>query len=108
VIRFLLGFVSGLAAAWAALAIWQRVPEFGPVDAIDERAIVPTSELVSSDPPDRPLSYEEAIAMRGRGAWPPPPVTDPAVHSHDAYCRYPARPCVCTVMHPVTGGIGAP
>jgi hypothetical protein len=76
VIRFLLGFVSGLAAAWAALAIWQRVPEFGPVDAIDERAIVPTSELVSSDPPDRPLSYEEAIAMRGRGAWPPPPVTD--------------------------------
>lgn len=34
--RFLLGFASGLAAAWAALAIWQRVPPLGPVDAVDE------------------------------------------------------------------------
>lgn len=51
--RFTLGFLTGLAAAWAALAIWQRVPEFGPIDADDE--------------PIPELSYEEAVAMRGRG-----------------------------------------
>lgn len=35
-IHFALGFVSGLATAWAALAIWQRVPPLGPIDAIDQ------------------------------------------------------------------------
>lgn len=30
--RFALGFATGLATAWAALAIWQRVPELGPID----------------------------------------------------------------------------
>jgi hypothetical protein len=34
--RFTLGFFAGLGAAWAALAIWQRVPPFGPVDPSDE------------------------------------------------------------------------
>lgn len=34
--RFLLGLLSGLAAAWAALAIWRRVPSLGPIDAVDE------------------------------------------------------------------------
>lgn len=33
--RFLLGLVTGLAAAWSALAIWQRVSPFGPIDDID-------------------------------------------------------------------------
>lgn len=30
--RFLAGVAVGLAAAWAALAIWQRVPEFPEID----------------------------------------------------------------------------
>lgn len=34
--RFALGFLAGVAAAWAALAIWQRVPPLGPIDAVDE------------------------------------------------------------------------
>lgn len=33
--RFALGFLAGVGAAWAALAIWQRVPPLGPVDDID-------------------------------------------------------------------------
>lgn len=31
--RFLLGVVAGVATAWAALAIWQRLPEFPDLDA---------------------------------------------------------------------------
>lgn len=31
--KFALGFAAGVAAAWAALAIWQRVPEFPLIDA---------------------------------------------------------------------------
>lgn len=31
--RFAAGFIAGLAAAWAALALWQRVPAFPDVDA---------------------------------------------------------------------------
>ena len=31
--RFAIGFAAGVAAAWAALAIWQRVPEFPDLDA---------------------------------------------------------------------------
>lgn len=31
--KFAIGFAAGLAAAWAALAIWQRVPEFPDLDA---------------------------------------------------------------------------
>lgn len=41
--KFLLGFASGVAAAWAALAIWQRVPPLGPVDAVDEAFPPPPS-----------------------------------------------------------------
>lgn len=93
IVRFLLGFLSGLAAAWAALAIWQRVSPLGPIDAADEDFYEPRRG-------DRRPGFDES--------WPPPPVTDPAVHAHDRYCRYPARPCVCTVMHPITGGVGAP
>jgi len=28
--------VALLAAAWSALAIWQRLPAIGPIDAVDE------------------------------------------------------------------------
>lgn len=31
--RFLIGVVAGVAIAWVALAIWQRVPEFPDIDA---------------------------------------------------------------------------
>lgn len=50
--RFALGFAAGLATAWAALAIWQRIPPLGPIDQSDL---------------DLALTYEEAVAMRGRG-----------------------------------------
>lgn len=93
--RFALGFAAGIAAAWGALAIWQRVPPLGPVDAVDD-AWEPRRG-------DRRPGFDASAAM-----WPPPPVTDPAVHTHDRYCRYPARPCVCSVMHPVSGGFGSP
>lgn len=35
-IRFLLGVATGIAAAWSALAIWQRFPPLGPIDPDDE------------------------------------------------------------------------
>lgn len=34
--RFILGFVAGVATAWAALAIYQQVPPFGPIDEADD------------------------------------------------------------------------
>lgn len=33
--KYLIGFLVGLGAAWAALAIWQRVPAFPDIDADD-------------------------------------------------------------------------
>ncbi len=30
--RFALGVIVGVAAAWVALAIWQGIPPLGPVD----------------------------------------------------------------------------
>jgi len=56
--RFLLGFAAGIAAAWAALAIWQRVPEFPDIDAEGEGWSAPHEDY----------------------SFPPPPVTDPKVH----------------------------
>lgn len=87
--RFVLGFASGLAAAWAALAIWQRVPPLGPVD--------PGDDVWEPRRGDRRPGFDDSVAS---GHY--------VGQAHDAYCRYPARPCVCSVMHPVTGGIGAP
>lgn len=89
---FALGFVSGVATAWAALAIWQRVPPLGPIDAADEDVWEPRRG-------DRRPGFDDSVA---RGY-----VVNPR-QQHDAYCRHPMRPCVCTVTHPVTGGIGAP
>lgn len=44
--KFALGFFAGLGAAWAALAIWQRVPPLGPIDPRDDidPALVPDVE----------------------------------------------------------------
>jgi len=58
--RFLAGFIAGLAAAWAALAIWRSIPPCPDFDA---------------DPWDggRPVDSMTQI-------WPPPPVYDPDVN----------------------------
>lgn len=69
--RFWLGVLAGIGAAWAALAIWQRVP--------------PLSEIVwEADDPNADL---KRLALGGepdnvhlRHRFPPPPVIDPAVH----------------------------
>jgi hypothetical protein len=34
--KFTLGFIAGLGAAWAALAIWQKIPVLGEFDHIDD------------------------------------------------------------------------
>ncbi|QSM01213.1 hypothetical protein QDA08_gp18 [Microbacterium phage NoodlelyBoi] len=34
--RFLAGWITGLATAWAALAIWRRVPPFPDIEPEDE------------------------------------------------------------------------
>lgn len=34
--KFWLGVITGLGLAWAALAIWQRVPEFPDIDEHEE------------------------------------------------------------------------
>lgn len=39
--RFALGFLAGVGAAWAALAIWQGVAPLGPIDPGDVPAVVP-------------------------------------------------------------------
>jgi hypothetical protein len=54
--RFLLGFASGVAAAWAALAIWQRVPPLGPVDAADEDVWEPRRG-------DRRPGFDDSVAL---------------------------------------------
>lgn len=43
--RFAIGFLAGAGAVWAALAIWQRVPPLGPVDAVDEKLWPPPPEV---------------------------------------------------------------
>lgn len=97
--RFLLGFASGVAAAWAALAIWQRVPPLGPVDATDEDVWEPRRG-------DCRPGFDDSVALHSGGSY--SESAHVPVGMHDPYCRWPMRPCVCTVMHPVTGGIGAP
>jgi len=34
--KLLVGFVAGVAASWAALAIWQAFPPLGPIDPADD------------------------------------------------------------------------
>lgn len=79
--RLALGFVAGLAAAWAALAIRRRIPPFPDLD--------PEWEPRRGD---RRPQFDDATAGE----------------THDAGCRYPRRPCVCAVMVPMHGGIGSP
>uniref|UniRef100_A0AAU7J8E9 Minor tail protein n=2 Tax=unclassified bacterial viruses TaxID=12333 RepID=A0AAU7J8E9_9VIRU len=64
--RFLAGWIAGLATVWAALAIWKRVPPMPYIDAEFE-------------------AWAEDVPK----AWPPPPEHDP-----EAFDRvwHPGRP----------------
>jgi hypothetical protein len=104
--KFALGFVAGLGAAWAALAIWQRVPPLGPIDPDDEgydhrfsppRRIVPSSELIP-DKGGRP-GYRDSVAggsladVMPIGARRIPPV----IHRSDCLGRV-GGSCTCGVL----------
>lgn len=72
--KVLIGWLLGLTTAWAALAIWQRVPSFPDVD-----------EPALSEFPDN----EEWLTRNGEkpyvhlnNRFPPPPVIDPSVHTN--------------------------
>ncbi|QGJ88874.1 hypothetical protein PBI_TEAMOCIL_19 [Microbacterium phage Teamocil] len=62
--KFLAGWIAGMATAWAALAIYQRVPPLGEIvcepDAEPRRG-------------DRRPGYDDSVA-----GWPPPYQHDPA------------------------------
>lgn len=100
--RFVLGFASGVAAAWAALAIWQRVPPIGPIDAVDEDVWEPRRG-------DRRPGFEDSVAGDGSLAAIMPIGArriPPEVHLDD--CGYPSRPCVCGTFVEMHGGFGSP
>lgn len=77
--RFALGFVAGIAAAWAAIAIWQKVPV--PMgDSDDGQCVCGCDDLGQ-------------IAYHGR-------VTEEKLHR---YRNYPPAPVVDPDAHIVTG-----
>lgn len=81
--RFLLGFASGVAAAWAALAIWQRVPPLGPVDAVDDLDAIDASlDVWEPRHGDRRPGFDDSVALE--------------------------RPDVSGVFRDVRGGFGSP
>ena len=57
--RFAIGFAAGVAAAWAALAVWQRTPPFPDLDASE----VPDIEGPLS-PGDRVMLDDEVEGIR--------------------------------------------
>jgi len=59
--KFLAGWIAGLATAWAALAIWNRIPPFPDIE--------PEPAWRSGRP-----GFHDSTAG---GSWPPPPTTDP-------------------------------
>lgn len=71
--RFWLGVLAGIGAAWAALAIWQQVPPLAAIvwedDDIDPDDVPPVE-------PWPPLRGErDDVHLRHK--FPAPPVTDP-------------------------------
>lgn len=87
--RFVLGFASGFAAAWVALAIWQRVPPIGPVDPGDDEVWEPRRG-------DRRPGFDESVAR------------EHGLYEHAEGCRYPARPCACGTFVDMHGGFYSP
>ncbi len=70
--KLFLGFLLGLGTAWAALAIWQRVPEFPDIDEPVERP-----PIIHGTAP-----WEERPYVHLNNRFPPPPVYDPTAHTH--------------------------
>lgn len=54
--RFTLGFLAGLAAAWAVLAIWRRVPEFPDLD-VDQMDDLDRMVYLGQMPDDEPGTH---------------------------------------------------
>uniref|UniRef100_A0AAU8GNJ0 Minor tail protein n=1 Tax=Microbacterium phage Crisis TaxID=3158889 RepID=A0AAU8GNJ0_9CAUD len=57
--KFLAGWIAGIATAWAALAIWRRFPPFPDIDAEPEDVWEPRRG-------DRRPGYDDSVA---RGGW---------------------------------------
>lgn len=66
--KYLIGWLIGVGTMWAALAIWQRLPEFPNIDDIDPAEM---------DDLDRIVYLGERPDVQMRNKFPPPPVTDP-------------------------------
>lgn len=58
--KFTLGFIAGLGAAWAALAIWQKIPVLG--EFVWEADAEP--DLPDSDPPSFEDFERDAIRTK--------------------------------------------
>ncbi|AWY06027.1 hypothetical protein SEA_ROBSFEET_20 [Microbacterium phage RobsFeet] len=71
--KYLIGWLAGIATAWAALAIYQRMPVLGEV------VWEPDADPDVWEPRrgDRRPGYEDSVA-----GWPPPPEVD-----HAAFTR---------------------
>lgn len=65
--RYLVGWLAGIATAWAALAIWRRIPPFPDIE--------PEPDVWEPRRGDRRPGYDDSVA-----GWPPPPVYDRDVH----------------------------
>jgi len=65
--KVLMGFLLGLGTAWAALAIWQRVPEFPDIDENEQDA-----DIWEPRRGDRRPQFDEGwITMPDPYAFPP-------------------------------------
>lgn len=73
------GFLLGLGTAWAALAIWQRLPEFPDIDEMDD---IDRIVYLGESPEEALHRTGERDDVHLRQKFPPPPVYDPAVFTH--------------------------
>lgn len=58
--KYLIGWLIGVGTAWAALAIWQRVPEFPDIDAPPDEG---SGEHLSNRFPPYPVIDPEAFTL---------------------------------------------
>ena len=75
--KMFLGFLMGLSTAWAALAIWQKVPPFPDIDEMDD---IDRIVYLGETPEDALHHAGERDDVQLRHKYPPPPVRDPKVH----------------------------
>jgi len=83
--KVIIGFLLGLGTAWAALAIWQRLPEFPDVDYDHTKN---PEEWIAMEPDMLQSLTEERPEVLQRMKYPPPPFIDPYVH----VTRHPYQP----------------